>query len=156
MFGQLSLQEIDDLLKEQLVGRIGCHVEGVTYIVPMSYAYKDNYIYCHSFEGRKMEMMRKNPDICFEVDNTKDLANWQSVMAWGVFEELPQGPLRVEAIRILEERRLPILSSETMRLGSSWPFHSGEDNVGGIVFRIALKEKTGRYEKTSDEHFFAT
>ena len=156
MFEKMKAAEIEQLLQQQLVGRIGCYADGIIYVVPVSYAYDGNYIYCHTFEGMKINMMRKNPEVCFEVDNTKNLANWQSVIAWGSFEELPDGNNRNEAIRILRERKLPILSSQTMQLGSQWPFVSEGDKIDGIIFRIYLREKTGRYEKSSDGSFFAT
>ena len=93
MFGTLNSTEVDQLLDQQLIGRIGCHANGLTYIVPVSYAYDGKYIYSHGFEGMKISMMRKNPDVCFEVDNTKNLSNWESVIAWGAFEELSAGRL---------------------------------------------------------------
>jgi nitroimidazol reductase NimA-like FMN-containing flavoprotein (pyridoxamine 5'-phosphate oxidase superfamily) len=103
----------------------------------------------------KLDMMRKNPGVCFEVDNTKNLSNWQSVVAWGDFEELPTGVLRENGLKILQERKLPIISSETMQLGSHWPFTSAfKEDIGGVVFRIHLQEKTGRYEKTAIESSF--
>ena len=156
MFEKMNSDEVEQLLRQQLVGRIGCHAHGITYVVPVSYAYDGKYIYCHTFEGMKINMMRTNPEVCFEVDNTKNLANWQSVIAWGSFEELPNGNNRSEAIAILRERKLPILSSQTMQLGSQWPFVSEGDKIDGIIFRIYLREKTGRYEKSSDGSFFAT
>jgi nitroimidazol reductase NimA-like FMN-containing flavoprotein (pyridoxamine 5'-phosphate oxidase superfamily) len=156
MFEKMNPVEIEQLLQQQLVGRIGCHANGLTYVVPVSYAYDGNYIYCHAFEGMKLDMMRKNPEVCFEVDNTKNLANWQSVIAWGSFEELPGGNERSEAIKILRGRELPILSSQTMQLGSQWPFISADDKIEGIIFRIYLKEKTGRYERSEDDSFFAS
>ncbi|HZJ61298.1 MAG TPA: pyridoxamine 5'-phosphate oxidase family protein [Chitinophagaceae bacterium] len=156
MFEKMKAAEIEQLLQQQLVGRIGCYADGIIYVVPVSYAYDGNYIYCHTFEGMKINMMRKNPEVCFEVDNTKNLANWQSVIAWGSFEELPDGNNRNEAIRILRERKLPILSSQTMQLGSQWPFVSEGDKIDGIVFRVYLKEKTGRSERSAEASFFAT
>lgn len=156
MFQKMNTVEIEQLLQQQLVGRIGCHANGLTYVVPVSYAYDGNYVYCHTFEGMKMDMMRKNPEICFEVDNTKNLANWQSVIAWGTFEELPVGNDRRDAIDILGKRELPIVSSQTMHLGSRWPFTSADDKIDGIIFRIQLKEKTGRCEKSADGSFFAS
>jgi nitroimidazol reductase NimA-like FMN-containing flavoprotein (pyridoxamine 5'-phosphate oxidase superfamily) len=156
MFEKMKAAEIEQLLQQQLVGRIGCYADGIIYVVPVSYAYDGNYIYCHTFEGMKINMMRKNPELCFEVDNTKNLANWQSVIAWGSFEELPDGNNRNEAIRILRERKLPILSSQTMQLGSQWPFVSEGDKIDGIVFRVYLKEKTGRSERSAEASFFAT
>lgn len=152
----MNTGEIEELLQQQLVGRIGCHLDGLTYVVPVSYAYDGNYIYCHTFEGMKVNMLRKNPEVCFEVDSTKNLANWQSVIAWGSFEELPGGSDRSEAIKILRDRKLPILSSQTMHLGSRWPFVSADDRIEGIIFRICLKEKTGRYERSEGDAFFAS
>lgn len=149
MIGKLNTNEIENLLKEQVVGRIGCYADDRAYVVPVSYAYDGNYIYVHSFEGKKMEMMRKNPMICFQVDETHNMANWQSVIAWGEFEELSDVTKREKALKILIDRHLPLISSETTHLGGTWPF-SPEDlnNIKGIVFRILLKEKTGRFERS--------
>ncbi len=41
MFGELNPEEIEQLLSAQLVGRIGCHADGTTYVVPVSYGYQD-------------------------------------------------------------------------------------------------------------------
>ena len=101
-------------------------------------------------------MMRKNPAVCFEVEDTKSLSNWRTVVAWGDFEELPEAIQRKEAVRVLERRKLPVISSETMHLGTLWPFSSTDDNVVGIMFRIRLKEKTGRYEEGLNDPYFAT
>lgn len=148
MFGQLNDTEIDALIRSQLVARIGCHADEATYVVPMSYAYDGTYIYGHTYEGRKLEMMRKNPKVCFEVDNTRNLANWQSVIAWGEFEELKEKEEKVKALQILNDRALPFLSSETMHITPQWPFPVENINdVKGIFYRIRLEEKTGRFEK---------
>lgn len=155
MFGRLNNAEIEKLISQQIIGRIGCHADDTTYVVPISYAYDGTYVYGHTFEGMKINMMRKNPKVCFEVDNTRNLANWQSVISWGIFEELPNGPERDEAVRKLEDRTLPVLHSETMHLSPLWPFRS-EDTIKGIIFRIRLTEKTGRFEKSQNEYFFAT
>jgi nitroimidazol reductase NimA-like FMN-containing flavoprotein (pyridoxamine 5'-phosphate oxidase superfamily) len=150
MIGELATPQIEELLKSEVMGRIGCHHAGTTYIVPTSYAYDGTHIYVHTHEGMKVEMMRKNPAVCFQVDNMRDMANWQSVIAWGTYEELPPGEDRTTAIQALQSRQLPIVSSITTHLGAAWPFSSDSDkDLEGIVFRIALNEKTGRFESTS-------
>ena len=156
MFGILNPVEIEQLLSKQLVGRIGCHADGVTYVVPISYAYDGEYVYARTFEGMKINMMRKNPDVCFEVEDTKNLSNWRTVVAWGSFEELQEGNQRKEALSVLARRKLPVISSETMQLGSQWPFSSDDENVDGVIFRIRIKEKTGRYEESLNESSFGT
>lgn len=158
MFGKLNADEIEAVLGQQHVGRIGCHADGLTYVVPISYAYDGSYIYAHtSSEGMKIDMMRKNARVCFQTDNLSDLSNWQSVILWGEFEELTGESGRTEALQKLIKRKLPLISSKTMHLTSQWPFNDEDvSKIPGVVFRIRVTEKTGRFEKSTEKHFFAS
>ena len=60
MIGKLNEQQIDEVLKTQVLGRIACHANDVTYIVPIVYAYDGNHIIARSNDGLKIEIMRKN------------------------------------------------------------------------------------------------
>ncbi|MES1219646.1 MAG: pyridoxamine 5'-phosphate oxidase family protein [Bacteroidota bacterium] len=149
MIGKLNNEQIEELLKSQLIGRLACQEGSNIYIVPMSYAYDGKYIYLRSLEGKKIEMMRRNHNVCFQVDDLSNMAEWKSVIAWGEFEELTDEIERKKAIKNLIDRQLPIVSSETTHLGNVWPFIPEDLNaISGIVFRILLKEKTGRFEKS--------
>ena len=151
MTGELTQEEIQTVLKQQIIGRLGCHMEGTTYIVPISYAYDDGAIYAHSSEGKKLDMMRKNPLVCFEVDDINNMGNWKSVIAQGVFEEVKEPQERTKALRVLLNRVLPLSSSITTHLGKHWPFEPADLNsITGVVFRIRLKEQSGRFE--TNEH----
>ncbi|MBC7442705.1 MAG: pyridoxamine 5'-phosphate oxidase family protein [Ramlibacter sp.] len=118
MLGKLNEPEIESVLREAIVGRIGCHTEGRTYIVPISYAYEDGAVYGHSASGSKVRMMRANPSVCFEVEQVDDLANWRSVIGWGTFEELT-GDQAAAGMRVLLARFAPLVTSVTAapRLG---------------------------------------
>jgi len=156
MLGHLNTQQIEQVLNTQAVGRIGCHYNGKTYVVPISYAYDGNNIYAHTAEGMKLEMMRHNPNVCFEVDVFENMANWQSVIAMGEFEEIQEGKERKNAIEKLMARSLPMISSETVKLTSHWPFHTADLNsVPGVIFRIKLAEKSGRFEKFEASSHYA-
>ena len=157
MFGKLSTEQIEELLKRQFIGRIGCHADDTTYVVPVSYVYDGSYIFGRTDEGMKINMMRKNPKVCFEIDDTRDLTNWQSVIAWGEFEELKEGRERDDALQKLTARTLPVITtSEKMHISPLWPFSTEDTStIPGVVYRIRLTEKTGRYEKSSNEFFFA-
>jgi uncharacterized protein len=151
MLGTLNHLQTEDLLKSQLVGRIGCHAGGETYVVPISYAYDGKYIYCHTQEGKKTAMMRKNPQVCFQVDEMKDMANWKSVIVQGSFEELKNKADISHAMRTLLHRYLPVVSSATTHLGKLWPFQPDDiSEIDGVVFRIEVKEKTGRFESGAE------
>ncbi len=142
----LADDEIEQMLKEQSVGRLAVHADGQTYLVPIAYAYANGCIYGHSAEGRKVRMMRKNPYVCFEVDAVGDLFTWRSVIAWGTFEEL-HGDDADEAMHILLLRFLPMKTHPTVR-SMSQP-RPGVDPSAAIIYRIHLTEKTGRFERTA-------
>lgn len=147
MTGKLNSEDIESMLLHHYLGRIGCHSDELTYVVPISYAYDGNAIYCHCDPGKKIEMMRENPKVCFEVDTLENLASWKSVIAWGEYEEISEPAQRKKALQILFDRKLPTVVGSTIKLCEDWPFHPLNLNeVPGIVFRINLENKTGRYE----------
>jgi uncharacterized protein len=157
MIKALDPVQIDNLISKQVIGRLGCHADGEIYVVPIGYVYDGEYIYGHTYEGRKIQMMRKNPEICFEVDDLADLGNWKSVIAWGHFEEITDHDQRKKALQLILEKIHPLVISETILLSPDWPFVTTElERIKGIVYRIRLDKKTGRYEKKNLPDNFAS
>ena len=148
MIGELAPERIERILHEQVIGRIGCHANGRTYVVPMTYAYEDGVILCHTGDGYKVELMRANPEVCFEVEDLRHLPSWASVIVYGTYEELHGAA----AEAALDELRARLTASPPTR--GERPFegagkfapssHSERDDV---VFQIAIHEKTGRYDE---------
>ena len=144
MIGELTASQIEEVLTGEYIGRIGCHSQGRTYVVPISYVYQGGAIYAHSPTGMKVEMMRQNPEVCFEVEQISTLIDWRSVIAWGRFEEL-SGDDALNAMRLLIQRLGPAVPT-----GSSAEFHHDAPHEDPphmpVLYRICLYEKTGRYE----------
>jgi uncharacterized protein len=133
---ELSRSEIDDFLRGQRIARLGCHTEGVTYVVPLIYAYEDGAVVAVTTEGRKTEMLRENPRVCVEVDeyDGDGKGSWRSVIAHGTYEELA-GDAIEPALSLMRERfaRTAGRAPEPRRLGSDV-----------VVLRINLDEISGR------------
>lgn len=148
MFGRLQDYEVEEVLTRQYVGRLGCSADGRTYIIPISYAYDGKYLYFHAAgEGRKIEMMRKNREVCFQTDSMENMASWKSVICWGIFEEVVDEQQRTDALKVLLGRELPVITSQTVHISPNWPFHPADyKDIKGIVFRILITEKSGRFE----------
>jgi nitroimidazol reductase NimA-like FMN-containing flavoprotein (pyridoxamine 5'-phosphate oxidase superfamily) len=148
MVGELTPEQINAVLFSEVVGRIGCHANGRTYVVPVTYVFDGEAIYSHSAGGLKIRMMRANPQVCFEVDLKENLANWRSVVAWGVYEEL-EGKDAFDALQLLVARLMPIVTTETLRLPAARPVAAKpvKDAPKSIIYRIRLTERTGRFEK---------
>ena len=149
MLGSLSSAEIEDLLRTEVVARLGCHAEGRTYVVPVTYAYNGDAVLVQSADGLKVRMMRQNPLVCVEVDHVDNLANWRSVIAWGRFEVLFGSDATAALVR-LHERLQPLIVSETSPAAET--LAEGETRVRSgnghaSVYRIHLFEKTGRFER---------
>lgn len=148
MIGVLNDQQIDSFLRSQLVGRIGCYAFGKAYVVPTTYYYDGAFIYGHAYEDQKIKMLRENPVTCFEVDRIEDMANWQSVIINGKYEEL-EGEGATAALGLLTNRLMPFKSGE-----SSLPKYGMEKLSTRIkpaaqlvAYRITIEEKSGRFEK---------
>lgn len=150
MIGELNDPEIDRLLRRETIGRLGCCVDGHVYVVPVMYAFADGCIHGHSRAGRKIEMMRANPNVCFEVDRVASLTSWESVIGWGRYEEL-HGEEAVAGMERLLVRLGPLVVGST-----SVPWHGLSAPLvslahlavsHGVVYRIRLSERTGRFER---------
>lgn len=132
MIEELDRAQIDDLLGAQVVGRIGCHADGVTYVVPVIYAYDGEAFYVYTVEGRKVRMMRANPEICFEVDEYES-GSWRSAIVQGRYEELDEAGAG---------RALSLLGERFASRGSDVRRPRAEGTP--VAFRIVVGEVTGR------------
>jgi uncharacterized protein len=134
---ELSRAEIDELLGEQVVGRIGCHAGGVTVVVPVIYAYDGECFHVASIEGQKIRMMRENPAVCFEVDDYRAPGEWRSAIAQGTYEEADEAEA-ARSLALLAER---FASPDGGPRPARRPDPSGRPTV---CFRIRVREVTGR------------
>ncbi len=148
MIGTLTREQCEHVLHSGLIGRLGCHDQKSVYIVPVTYVYENGYIYVHSREGQKIQMMRKHPEVCFEVDSIESMTNWRCVVVQGRFEELTQEPDWTSALQILKDKLMPFLLSETMRpRGLDHDSGKIEKNRKPVVYRVRIEEMSGRFEK---------
>ena len=135
MIGELSPVEIESVLHRHHVGRLACIVDGEPYLVPITFAYRDGFIYCHTVPGQKLDALRADPRVAFEVDERWEADTWRSVIVRGVFEELTTS------------ERETALSA----LRGAYPDASRAEAAStGTAFRIRPAEMTGRSVQRSD------
>jgi nitroimidazol reductase NimA-like FMN-containing flavoprotein (pyridoxamine 5'-phosphate oxidase superfamily) len=145
----MTRAQIDHVLRSELTGRIGCYALKKVYVVPVSYVYDGRAIYAHSADGLKIRMMRKNPHVCFQVDHIDNLANWRSVLAWGVYEEVKSADEQVRVLNMLHDRFGTLTTGESVK-----PKHPEETlqkvekSKRPVIYRIPVDEVSGRYEKS--------
>ena len=150
MIGKLSNEQVEEVLGANILGRIGCCENKKVYVVPVNYIYDGKYIIAHSVEGMKIRMMRKNPSVCFEVDEMKSFSDWKSVIAWGEYQELTEERDRYYAMKLFVDKMMHLKISETALLPemNEKRIHPRAPGIiRPVVFRIVITEKTGRYEQ---------
>ncbi|MES2374252.1 MAG: pyridoxamine 5'-phosphate oxidase family protein [Bacteroidota bacterium] len=147
MLGELTNQEIQNILLSQVLGRLACCNGKQPYVVPVTYTYDSDYIYGQTNEGTKLSILRKNPNVCFEVDVMTDMKNWQSVIVTGKFEEVKGAEAKI-AREILFGRIFSLMTSDTI--------HKHEHEVVTeldkpapkfVMYRIKINGISGRFEK---------
>lgn len=122
---------IESLLANSIVGRIACNQpDGRPYLVPLAYAYDGESVYAVSGPGRKLDLMRADPRISFEVDQVEQSDRWQSVVAEGEFKEVSDADEVQMAVALLESATgVPVIMG-----------------ANSVVVRLRLTAKSGRYE----------
>lgn len=142
MLTELHPDVIETMLVNQYHGRIGCSADGRVLILPMMYYYDGHVILGLTREGTKTSLLRKNPQVAFEIDEILSPGVWRSVVIEGRFEEL-EGDERDYALFLLKDRKIPVFAGEKM----GYPGISDPNDptiVYPVVYRIQIQTKTGR------------
>lgn len=138
----LNSAENIKLLDRGRIGHLACHVKDDIYLVPITYAFEDGYIYSHSKHGQKIQMMRKNPRVCVQVEEVHDFFRWKSVIAWGRFEELSGN----EATLAMRKLILKVNEDEKDIRRSELELDLSAQLETAVIYRIKIEKSTGRSE----------
>jgi nitroimidazol reductase NimA-like FMN-containing flavoprotein (pyridoxamine 5'-phosphate oxidase superfamily) len=78
-------QEIDAILQRAPVCRIALAAGNSPYVVPVNFAVSGSLLYFHSAPaGEKIDRLRKDPFVCFEVDLPGEVVQGKTACAWGM------------------------------------------------------------------------
>jgi hypothetical protein len=97
---------IDDLLAAARICRIAMVDSGEPYVIPVNYGYRDNVLYVHSAPaGRKMDILRRNNRVCFEIESPATIVRHPEPCHWGARARSLIGYGRIEIITDREQKR---------------------------------------------------
>ena len=145
-------QLLEEILRDSPVCRIGLAPEAgpgdphgdYPYVVPVHFVHADGRIYVHSARaGRKIEMLRRNPRVCVEIDEYLGLKTadtpckysnrFRSLIAFGSARIVQSVEEKRRALRLLMEKYA----------GRSFDFDEKETATVEIA-EIPLEEITGK------------
>lgn len=88
------------------------------YVVPVGFAYAEGKVFFHTCsKGLKMESLRKNTNVCFEVDEAlSDATMSKSVIIFGTAEIIEDEQRMIPYLqKLIDKYRVPLNFDEYMR-----------------------------------------
>jgi nitroimidazol reductase NimA-like FMN-containing flavoprotein (pyridoxamine 5'-phosphate oxidase superfamily) len=146
MLENLNEIQMSNILLSQSVGRIAC-TDGIRpYIVPVTYVYDGKNIIGQTNEGMKLDIMRKNPNVCFEVDIINNTGCGESVVVTGIFHEL-DGDSYQEKREYLLDHVWPLSTGQIVHSHEHKMIYELDDSnrIKTVIYCIEILEKTGRF-----------
>ena len=139
-------KEMEKLLQEANFGRLGLAKGSKPYVVPLCFYYEDRAIYFHcGLEGQKLDYMRDNKQVCFQVDDVKGIVKgvspckynvqYRSVIAFGKVRLVEDSDQKQEYLGKLAQKYI----------GScDWPRFSKEQLARVNLAVIEVESMTGK------------
>lgn len=77
--------EIEEIVRKASICRLALSDNGTPYIVPVCFGYENDTLYFHSAtEGRKLDILKRNNRVCFEMDIETKLVVAEKACGWGM------------------------------------------------------------------------
>jgi nitroimidazol reductase NimA-like FMN-containing flavoprotein (pyridoxamine 5'-phosphate oxidase superfamily) len=135
---------IASVIRKSTVCRLAMSDDGQPYVLPMSFGYKDGAVYFHCApEGRKIDIVQKNPRVCIEFDVDCRLKTGDSACQWGFYFQSAIAFGVAAFIEDAAEKRAAL--DIIMRHYSSEAFTYPDSAIDKIVvIRVAVTELTGK------------
>ncbi len=145
-------KEVEEILSNAPVGRIGLVSDDQPYVVPINFVYDEGKIFFHSAsEGKKIEYLKANPNVCFEVDELQAIipnstpcefkTKYRSVIALGAAKILTDKEQRLQALRKIVAKYGGEKEALSMEMTEKYISSAGSKVE---VIEIQIEELTGK------------
>ncbi len=143
-----ELQPIEDIIRRATICRLGLSENGTPYIVPLCFGYQDQTVYFHAAQaGKKMEILRKNPQVCVEFETDCELVRKEHTACcdWGMKYRSVIGFGVAEIVEDAQEkdRALQIIMQQYADHDGTFAFSSASFERTAVI-KVIIAEMTGK------------
>jgi len=97
---------IESIIRRSSVCRLAMVDDNCPYVVPLCFGYRDNSLYFHSARnGKKIDVLKKNPHVCFEFDVDGEPIKADNPCEWGMKYESVVGFGKASFVEDIEDKR---------------------------------------------------
>ena len=135
---------IDSIIKESKVCRLALSEDDRPYIVPLSFGYDGTALYFHgALEGKKIDILRKNSNVCFEFDNDGEPIQSDKGCDWSVRYKSVIGYGKARLLEDMDSklRALDIIMKRYSGKSFAYPEKTVEKTA---VIRVDIETVTGK------------
>lgn len=139
-------ERIRAVMAEAQVCRIGMCDGAEPYVVPMNFGLGEGCLYLHcAREGRKIEILRRNDRVCFEMDLLRQIRQAATGCGWTARFASVIGTGRAVFVEDPEEKRRGLDRIMVHYAGEAGPFDYPPENLARtLVLRIDIESLTGK------------
>lgn len=102
----VDTERVWEILSGAEICRVAFCSEDWPYIVPMNFGILDGKLYFHcASDGTKLDLLRVNPNVCFEVEANVEIVPGERACDWSVKYQSVIGFGRASIVEGLEEKR---------------------------------------------------
>ncbi|MEY8311368.1 pyridoxamine 5'-phosphate oxidase family protein [Oscillospiraceae bacterium 42-9] len=143
-----GLAEIMEILSSCQVCRLGMCQKGMPYVVPLNFGVEREgerlVLYFHGArEGKKLDIIRENPQVCVEFDGEHRLLEGETACAYSFAYESVIGFGKAEILESHEEKAQGLAAILRSLTGKEFTF-TPEQTQSVAVLRVALEEVAGK------------
>lgn len=145
----MSHQEMDDILRKQIICRISFNDRPYPYTLPMEYYYFGDVMYFHfTNTGKKWELINKDPNVTVEVDWANDnLSDYKSVILHGRLIVVENEDERNTMSRVMADAvnsRLGIKALLNIPWGKKGIDYLSASDIPLVLLKLEERERTGK------------
>jgi len=139
-----DIEEIEGIINKATVCHLGLVDGDEPYVVPVCFGYERNVLYFHgNLKGRKIELIKKNNKICFEMETDVEVKRAEEACRWGMKYMSVIGVGRVYIVE-KEDEKSHALDLITKRCaGDALSFPKSELDKT-LVMRVDIESITGK------------